>query len=218
LLVTAGDRLNVWHMDAGTSARGLPDLNEVTEPIALTADGQCCFSGRVQGGGRAWWIDGSLPPVEFGRSGSLGALTVTSIGDEVLFARRGGADVELWNRLIAAANPRQLTGHVGVACSLAISVGAGFVAAGTTGGRLHVWELDWEMDFLDAANWHMGASRIVNTFLLAHTPWPSTELRYASWSERDFAQLLYDLEDAGFGWLRPDGVAARLARLVEAQM
>jgi len=65
------------------------------------------------------------------------------------------------------------------------------------------WELDWELVTREAADWDDGATPYLDVFLRRHGP---------QWTIDDLGVLLRRLEDAGYGWLRADGVRARLDR------
>ncbi|MEU0068290.1 protein kinase [Streptomyces sp. NPDC006332] len=71
---------------------------------------------------------------------------------------------------------------------------------------MRVWELDWEYDFPAPADWDEDARPYLDAFLARDRGGPA-------WTEEDFRRLLDTLADAGFGWLRPDGVRARLQRM-----
>ncbi len=83
-----------------------------------------------------------------------------------------------------------------------------------------VWELDWDYEFPDAADWDEGARPLLETFLHARVPYadPLVEegpLRRGvpAWDEGDFESRLHQLEDAGYGWLQPEGVRRELERM-----
>lgn len=99
-------------------------------------------------------------------------------------------------------------------------------------GTLRVWEIDWELEARDPADWDDGARPQLATFLTVHTPLaldvpehgelPEEQIRLAltrhgrpSWSEREFEGLLRQLQYSGYGWLRPDGVRAQLDRMTQ---
>jgi WD40 repeat protein/serine/threonine protein kinase len=98
---------------------------------------------------------------------------------------------------------RVLDGHEqGVSC-LALTPDGRFLLAGS-GNGVRLWELDWDLEARDAADWDDGAAPYLELFLRLHGP---------RWTERDFDALLRRLSDVGYGWLRADGVLARLDHL-----
>ncbi|MGW1373031.1 protein kinase domain-containing protein [Streptomyces sp. NPDC002446] len=74
------------------------------------------------------------------------------------------------------------------------------------GARL--WELDWELAARETADWDEAAAPYLQGFLARHGQ---------HWTGADTDGLLRILQDAGFGWLRPEGVRARLQRMAAAQ-
>jgi len=90
------------------------------------------------------------------------------------------------------------------------------------GGALHLRELDWELEARDAADWDEGARPHLETFLTLHTPYASddpttpeglTRRGRPAWTEEDFQDLIRDLQHAGYGWLRPEGVKRELEKM-----
>lgn len=63
-----------------------------------------------------------------------------------------------------------------------------------------VWFLDWDFEFPGWADWDEGASPYVETFLRAHP----------DWNETDFDSLIEELQERGYGWLRPEGIRSHL--------
>ncbi|MFE1959697.1 protein kinase [Streptomyces sp. NPDC059479] len=71
------------------------------------------------------------------------------------------------------------------------------------GGKVRLWELDWELVAREPADWDVGAEPYLRRFLDRNgTEWPAA-----------FDDLLRRLQDAGYGWLRPDGVRAQADRM-----
>ncbi|MFD8607071.1 protein kinase [Streptomyces globisporus] len=70
-------------------------------------------------------------------------------------------------------------------------------------GEVRLWELDWELAARAPADWDASAEPYVRRFLERHgAEWPSA-----------VDDLLRRLQDAGYGWLRPDGVRAQADRM-----
>ncbi len=66
-----------------------------------------------------------------------------------------------------------------------------------------LWKLDKQYEFPGWADWDDGALPYLENFAL----------RYPKWKDADFAALMAELQRAGYGWLRPEGVRARLKTL-----
>jgi hypothetical protein len=96
---------------------------------------------------------------------------------------------------------------------------------------LQVWELFWDYEFPEPADWDEGARPYLESFLTLHTPYaeklpqdrvPSeeeikqflTRQGMPNWTEEDFQGLLTELGYRGYGWLREEGVRKKLAEMV----
>jgi hypothetical protein len=93
-----------------------------------------------------------------------------------------------------------------------------------------MWELDWDYEFPGWDDWDEGVRPYLETFLTLHTPYSAAppadylpsehEIRAAltrggppSWTDADFQQLISELGDRGYGWLRPEGVRRELKKM-----
>jgi hypothetical protein len=105
-----------------------------------------------------------------------------------------------------------------------------YALSGSWDNSLKLWALYWELEPRDPADWDEGAKPHLMNFLTIHTPYaaelpvdrvPSeeeislalTRQGKPAWTEEDFQALLYTLGCAGYGWLRPEGVKAKLLEM-----
>ena len=207
--VSGGDAVHAWDLAAGVRLRTLgDDAPRATAPVALTDNGALCVSGHSDGEIRLWTID-SDDVHKLRRGGeAVRALAITPGGEDVVTDGHGRALV-LWNRT-AGVRLRTLDDHAGTVCAAAISADAGLIVSGDAAGAVHLWALDWNIDFFDAADWYTAADKYLHAFLRAHAPWPSDDRSLVAWTDDDFTALLRQLRYAGYGWLRPAGVRERL--------
>ncbi|MBO0790916.1 MAG: protein kinase, partial [Ktedonobacteraceae bacterium] len=95
-------------------------------------------------------------------------------------------------------------------------------------GHSHIWELDWDLEALNAMDWDEGATSYLETFLslqalstktAAHEyiPLQSEHHSIRRWSDEAFQELLLQLQYADYGWLRPEGVQRKLIELASAR-
>ncbi len=142
---------------------------------------------------------------------AINAVAVSLDGRQALWGQHDGA-VVFWDK--SAGQPlRVFTNSTNPVSAVAISSDACLIVSGNDEGLIQLWELDWQYEFLDAADWYVGATPHAISFLRAHTPSLSDDLSKASWHEDEFADFLSDLEDMGYGWLRPEGIRAWLERV-----
>jgi WD40 repeat protein len=217
VVIAGGDRRQVWDLDSGdliqeppetdTKAR-LGDLGRRAH--ALSTDGRFALSGDQHGDLRLWdAATGGLIrtidrlPLHSHRSG-LGAIHTVRMTADGRFAVAGSywAPMVVWD-IHNGRHVRVLDGHErGVHRFVLTPEGRYLLAAHEA--HLRLWELDWEFDAPEAADWDPGATPHLDAFLRHCGP---------QWTNRDFATLLHRLEDAGYGWLRASGVRAQLDRM-----
>jgi WD40 repeat protein len=85
--------------------------------------------------------------------------------------------------------------------SITFSPDGKFALSGSEDGTLKLWRLDWKYEFPGWTDWDDGAEPYLRNFLT---------LRERQWSEDDFNYLINDLQNRGYGWLRPEGVRKKL--------
>jgi WD40 repeat protein/serine/threonine protein kinase len=136
------------------------------------------------------------------------------------FVVAGGWDntVRLWD-LMTGQCLWTSQGHADQVCSVCLSADGRFALSGSHDKTVRLWELDWELSARDPDDWDEVVMPYIRTFLTLHTPrrglfrWSARP----SWTEEDFDKLIRQLQYAGYGWLRPEGVRRKLAELVSRQ-
>jgi hypothetical protein len=111
---------------------------------------------------------------------------------------------------------RSFDGDPGGINDACLSADGRYALSGGSDKKLHLWQLDWELEEREPADWDEGARPFLEVFLTAHTS--SGGLFRGSkteWTEQDFQSLLYTLGCAGYGWLRTEGVRQKLADMAK---
>ena len=125
---------------------------------------------------------------------------------------------------------RTFKGHRGLVTSVCLSADGRYALSGSVDQTLHLWELAWEYAVREPADRDEGARAYLEMFLNAYTPYagsPPTDRKPTEeeitlaltrrgkpvWNEDDFRKLLDTLGYAGHGWLRPEGVMAKLKEM-----
>lgn len=114
--------------------------------------------------------------------------------------------------------------------SVSVSSDGRWIVSGTW-STARLWELDWVLETHDPAEWDEGARPCLEAWLTLHTPYAAElpqdrepteqEIQQALtrggtpiWNEEDFQELLHQLQDAGYGWLEPEGVRKQLVSMM----
>jgi hypothetical protein len=145
-----------------------------------------------------------------------GRYVVSGFGDESLrvwqVERPPSAVFDVhWRELV-----HRLRGHTQPVTGFAMSADGHWIVSASLDRTIRVWELDWEYEFPEPADWDKGARPYLENFLTLHTPSGPDGLSRVgtpAWSEADFEHLLAELGLRGYGWLRPAGVRRKLAKL-----
>ncbi|GAA4587090.1 hypothetical protein GCM10023194_35030 [Planotetraspora phitsanulokensis] len=204
VVMAKGGNAEVWNL---TDAQPLHRLRGVERgllarnirSISLSADGRFALAGD-DNGIQLWNITTGdvVRTLDLPESNGFHTVRMTADGR---FAVSGHywSHTTVWD-LRSGQRVRALDGHEqGMSC-LALTPDGRFVLT-STGGSLRLWELDWELAARDAADWDDGAAPYLEGFLRRHGP---------QWTDEDLDALTGRLEDAGYGWLRADGVRTRL--------
>lgn len=207
LVVTAkGGGVNVWGLAGDGSARRLPapgnGLGSARlRTVSLSADGRIALSGDDDG--FHLWDVGSGTIAGTWEQPARGFHTVRMTADgRFAVSAAFRSPMRVWD-VRGGRCVRVLDGHErGVSC-LAVTPDGRYLLAGS-GNDLRRWELDWDLEARDAADWDDGAAPYLDAFLRRHGP---------RWTAEDFDALLRRLQDVGYGWLRAEGVLARLDRV-----
>jgi WD40 repeat protein len=142
-----------------------------------------------------------------------------------------GRVIQLWDAMTGRC-VRTLDGHTNHVTGVCLSSDNRFVLSVGMDQTVRLWELDWEYEFPGWADWDDGARPYLEDFLTAHTPYAATlppswqtsgeEIELAltrrgrvTWADADFQRLLTNLENCGYGWLRPEGIRKKLKEMTE---
>jgi WD40 repeat protein len=115
---------------------------------------------------------------------------------------------------------REISGHHTWVNAIRLAPDNTYLWSGDYGGRIYTWQVDWDYEFPDLADWHEGARPYLEIFLTLHTPYGPdgfTHRGKPTWTEEDFQQFLVELGYRGYGWLRPEGVRRKLDELTQTR-
>ncbi len=221
--VTAGEDkdLAVWEVTTGRRSATVPGHRDEVFALAWSADGKQLVSASWDGEIRVWETSGwscvrtlsapsrvlsmaLSPDARFLLTGDTkGYLHAWDLGSgKVVFSARAHADA------------------VG---SLTFSADRRYALTASYDRLVKVWEFQWDPDpSCRWSHWDEGARPYLENFLRLHTPCVTCDPTSAGslirqgtpvWREEDFDRLIQQLQHAGYGWLRPEGVRKKLEEM-----
>lgn len=235
------DSANMWSLGGEDNPKVLGDKTNRAISMALSSDGLCLLTGSWYQQSLYDLKTGNLTRNIKGVEEKTGKIirNITGIEENLeclaFFADRrfsascGGNNVRIWD--LESGSCLGILEHKNPVHSFVISQDGRYILSRTT-TQLHLWELEWEYEFPAETDWDDGAKPFLENFLIIHRPYAYTldkghkithiekELALKKkgrpiWSERDFENLIYDLENAGFGWLNHDGVRKELIKMAQ---
>ena len=207
--------LRVWEAASGRCLQVLKGHNAEVLSLLLLPDGEHCVSSGADMSMRLWDMGSGECLLSFpAQTGGIGALSCSQDG-RYLFS--GGVDLRVWD-LFSGRCLLVVPVAGGAVPALALSRDGKTLVSAQAGdsGALYVWNLDWKYRFSQPAQWDDGALPYLEIFLQRHRALAKDGLsRYgaAVWNDAEFAELLADLRERGYGWLAPEGVFSRLRSL-----
>jgi serine/threonine protein kinase len=221
--------LMLWDTTTGQCLRVFERHGGEAVSVCLSADGRIILVGDENGKDELWdATTGQCLRVFEGHTGRVRSVCLSADGR---FALSGGDDktMRLWDTTTGQCL-RVFEGHTNGVSSVCLSADGRFALSGGYDHEVRMYELDWELEAHNSANWDEGAWPLLKIFLTVHTPYAATlpqgrtatlrEIRqdltrsgHPSWNEQDFQDLIRQLQYAGYGWLRPEGVRRKLEEM-----
>ena len=223
--------LRLWELATGRCLRTFEGHTEPVTSVSISPDGQWALSGSEDRTLRLWDLATGKCVRTF-ESHTEEVLSV-NISPDGRWALSGGYDqtLRLWE-LATGECVYTFEGDMWDLASVSITYDWRWVLSGSWDLTLRLWELEWECEFPSPADWDEGARPYLESFLSLHTPYaaelpqdhaPSEEeIRLAltrrgkpSWNEKEFEALIRQLQYAGYGWLRPEGIQRELEKMTQ---
>lgn len=215
--LTGGDdgTLLLWDLDRGRPAGELAGAGGAVTHLDWSLDGRFALATSRDGFVRLFDVRAKRCLRTLGEG--LTDPAVATLSPEARWALVGEASgrVGLWD-LRERRVVRTLDGHTAPVVGVHFDRSGRLAVTGAEDGTLRLSYLDWEPKVRPFAEWDEVARPHLEVFLSQHTRPAGNGAREVEWQEEDFRELLLDLGHRGLGWLRPDGVRARLEEAAEA--
>jgi WD40 repeat protein len=214
--------LRLWELNTGRCLRTFKGdsygVNHGVESVAFSPDGRWALSGSDNETMHLWELStGRCLRTFEGHDDYLNyGVNSVAISPDGQWGISGSKDkaIRLWE-LSTGRCLHTFEGHSGMVNSVAFSPDGRWILSGSNDETLRLWEFDWEYEFPGWADWDNEAQPYLDNFLTSHSSrgrwlrkWKKPE-----WNDDNFQKLIMDLQDAGFGWLRPEGVRKQLEKM-----
>ena len=230
-LTASGFGIKLWDMLTGSCIRTFEVLANWIGSACMSKNGRYALSGDSDHAVKLWDI--TTGKCIYTLEGHTSGVTSVFMSADGRYALSASSDktVKLWD-ISTGECIDTLAGHTGEVNSVCISPDGRSVLSGSTDGTLRLWGLYWDLEPKEPADWDEGAKPYAKNFLALHTPYMGklpenreptereitllmTRKGKPFWTEEHFQRLLFDLGCAGYGWLKPEGVRAKLAEMAE---
>jgi WD40 repeat protein/serine/threonine protein kinase len=228
---SAGGTLDFYNLSDGAHWSPKVGNQRGIRSIVCTLDGRYVLAGDDMGGVYRYDLAGRSRQgnVQLGTDHHINKVCCTADGRYALTA---GYDWKIKIiDLIEGEALHTLEGHANAVQAMDISPDGTRLISGSYDGIVCAWELDWDYEFPDPADWEESAQAYLELFLTQHTSRAAglsegrqptgqevaamfTRRGKPVWTEEDFQGLLYTLGCAGYGWLRPEGVRQKMDELI----
>jgi len=211
--------VRLWELATAKTLQTFEGHEAPVRAVDVTAATTLLASGGEDHSVRLWELaSGKCLRVCAGHSGAVTAVRFLADG-RFLASACADKTLKLWE--VASGRCIQtFTAHASRLYAVDLGADGRFAATGGEDHKVVLWALDWELNERVPADWHDGARPLLEAFLnrrftptssgTSSTPVSQPPLR---WSTRQWQTLLAMLGYAGYGWLRPAGVQAKLERM-----
>ncbi|MDW8002975.1 MAG: WD40 repeat domain-containing protein [Deltaproteobacteria bacterium] len=229
----------LWDVNKGTLLHVYRGHTQGISCLALSPNGRLFASGSWDATVRVWDIESGncvkvlsgMHTMKVSSVSFVNEFTVFSTDSirvtwdlrtgKILHIYRGSPSFNFYTHIIKIGGMTIKPPHKKSITAWALAVSQRFLVSGSGDGTICLFELDWEWEFPEPADWDEGARPYLEIFLKLHTPYGPDGFSLAGppqWTEEDFQKLLYELGLRGFGWLRPEGVRRELEKMAAQKM
>ena len=214
-LLGTDNTIRLWDLTTRKCIRSLDGHTNRVVSIVVTPNGKFAISGSWDNTVRLWDIDmGNCIMILNDHDDSISSVAISYDGQWVL-SGSWDTTLRLWDIKTGKCvwtfeSSPEFTTYV------ALSPDGRWVMSGKKNGNIELWELLWDYDFPGWTDWDDGAKLYLETFLTLHCPYGDDGINRVgkpNWNEDDYQKLIRQLQYAGFGWLRPEGIRKKLEEM-----
>ncbi|MDD3337082.1 MAG: tetratricopeptide repeat protein, partial [Eubacteriales bacterium] len=204
-IVTQTGALKLWDAGSGQCIRTFG--RKSTGNVCFCDNGRLALSCRAGGGIDMWdTATGELLRSFVGGEDNISCISISPDGNYLLSGDFGGR-VSLWDvragtRLQTIKACTEETAFKEISQVAFSSDGRSFVYS-CYDKNVHFGHIEYVNRFPGWADWDEGARPYLEIFLTLHP----------AWTEANFGGLIAELKNRGYGWLRPEGVRAKLKEI-----
>ncbi|OGV56472.1 MAG: hypothetical protein A2X45_03405 [Lentisphaerae bacterium GWF2_50_93] len=193
----------LWDIETGECLLTFEGHENSVCSVCFSPDGKSTLSGSKDGTLRLWNVEtGQCLRTFMGHTASVVSVCFSPDGK---YALSGSSDstLKLWN-VDTGRCLITFVGHTRSVYSVNFSPDGKYALSGGLDNNVKLWRLDWKYEFPGWVVWDGGAEPYLRNFLT---------VRNGKWNEEDFNCLINDLQNRGYGWLRPEGVRKKLEEM-----
>ena len=208
--------LRLWDLATGQCLRIVERPYGEVLAVAITPNGRWALCRSHSSYTVRIWNLATSPYLR-GFKGHTGWVEAVAITPDGQCAVSGSRDrtLRLWD-LATRQCLRTFEGHMGSVTSVAMAPDGQCAVSGSRDRTLRLWQLDWDLEFPGWSNWDEGARPHLETFLTLQCPYGDDGISRSGapkWDDESLKKLLKQLQYAGYGWLRPEGVRKELEKM-----
>jgi len=203
-LSSRGREVDLWDVSSKEKIRSfkLNTTKEFSCSLCFSLDGKTVLSGSNKGSITAWdTVTGACIHTLKGHADEVVSVCFSPDNKWVLSGSRDKT-IMLWD-ISTEECIHKFTGFTAEVQKVCFSPDGRKIVI-LTKKEIHFYDLEYDLQFPGWHDWDEGARPYLDIFLALHP----------AWTDEDFYNILIpDLQNCGYGWLRPEGVRVRLEEM-----